>query len=340
MSVSMRRRQTDPRYLYASSMATSEMLQELIRAHVSGDADRFRQIALQVAAREARVGHRVVAGKIRDLVELEEPVLPPTPIVRAPRDLRNILAVSYPEVALDRVVLEGEAAVVIDRLLAEHHGRARLAEWGLRPRRRLLFHGPPGTGKTMTASAVAAELSLPLFRVRVETLFSRYMGETAALLTDVFDQATAQRGVYLFDEFDAIAKQRGDTQDVGEARRIVSTFLQLLDTDESESLIIAATNTREVLDQALLRRFDDVALFDLPGEEAREHLLGLLTASHGLTQPSRRVLAREAEGLSHAEITRAVTDAVKAVVLSGRRRLRKADVSLTLAEMVERRTRS
>jgi SpoVK/Ycf46/Vps4 family AAA+-type ATPase len=340
MGASMRRRQTDPRYLYASSMATSEMLQELIRAHVSGDADRFRQIALQVAAREARVGHRVVAGKIRDLVELEEPVLPPTPIVRAPRDLRNILAVSYPEVALDRVVLEGEAAVVIDRLLAEHHGRARLAEWGLQPRRRLLFHGPPGTGKTMTASAVAAELSLPLFRVRVETLFSRYMGETAALLTDVFDQATAQRGVYLFDEFDAIAKQRGDTQDVGEARRIVSTFLQLLDADESESLIIAATNTREVLDQALLRRFDDVALFDLPGEEAREHLLGLLTASHGLTQPSRRVLAREAEGLSHAEITRAVTDAVKAVVLSGRRRLRKADVSLALAEMVERRTRS
>jgi len=157
-------------------MATSEMLQELIRAHVSGDADRFRQIALQVAAREARVGHRVVAGKIRDLVERDEPVLPPTPIVRAPRDLRNILAVSYPEIALDRVVLEGEAAVVIDRLLAEHHGRSRLAEWGLQPRRRLLFHGPPGTGKTMTASAVAAELSLPLFRVRVETLFSRYSG--------------------------------------------------------------------------------------------------------------------------------------------------------------------
>ena len=229
---------------------------------------------------------------------------------------------------------------MIDRLLAEHHGRARLAEWGLKPRRHLLFHGPPGTGKTMTASAIAAELSLPLFRVRVETLFSRYMGETAALLTDVFDQGASQRGVYLFDEFDAIAKQRGDTQDVGEARRIVSTFLQLLDADESDSPVIAATNTRDVLDAALFRRFDDVALFDLPGEEAREQLLGLLTASHGLTQASRRVLAREADGLSHAEITRAVTDAVKAVVLSGRRRLRKGDVSLALAEMLDRRTSS
>ncbi|MGH2880918.1 MAG: AAA family ATPase [Solirubrobacteraceae bacterium] len=320
-------------------MATSEMLQELIRAHVSGNSDRFRQIALQVAAREARVGHRVVAGRIRDLVEREEPVAAPTPIVRAPRDLRNILAVSYPETPLDHVVLEGEAAIVVGRLLAEQHGRGRLAEWGLQPRRHLLFHGPPGTGKTMTASAVSAELSLPLFRVRVETLFSRYMGETAALLTDIFDQAASQRGVYLFDEFDAIAKQRGDTQDVGEARRIVSTFLQLLDADDSESLIIAATNTREALDEALFRRFDDVALFDLPSEEARVHLLGLLSASHGLSPASRRILARESDGLSQAEITRAVRDAVKAVVLSGRRRLRRADVSLTLAEMVARRTR-
>jgi SpoVK/Ycf46/Vps4 family AAA+-type ATPase len=322
---------------YPSTMATSEMLQELIRAHVSGDTDRFRQIALQVAAREARVGHRVVAGKIRDLIEHDEPVQAPIPLARAPRDLRNILAVSYPDVPLDHVVLRGAPAVAVDRLLAEHHGRARLAEWGLTPRRHLLFHGPPGTGKTMTASAVAAEISLPLIRIRVETLFSRYMGETAALLTDVFEQAGAQRGVYLFDEFDAIAKQRGDTQDVGEARRIVSTFLQLLDADEGESLIIAATNTREVLDEALFRRFDDVVLFGLPDEPARAHLLALLTASHGLTDSSRSALARQAAGLSHAEITRAVTDAVKAVVLSGRRKLRKADVAAALAEMTDRR---
>jgi SpoVK/Ycf46/Vps4 family AAA+-type ATPase len=317
-------------------MATSEMLQELIRAHVAGDVDRFRQIAMQVAAREARVGHRVVAGKIRDLLEHEAPVEAPTPLARAPRDLRAVLAVGYPEVGLDRVVLEGAAAGVIARLLAEHHARSRLAEWGLEPRRRLLFHGPPGTGKTMTAAAVAAELSLPVLRVRVETLFSRYMGETAGLLSEVFDQAGRQRGVYLFDEFDAIGKHRADAQDVGEARRIVSTFLQLLDSDESDSVIIAATNAREVLDAALFRRFDDVAQFDLPSEQARARLLGLLTASHRLSAASRQSLARNAAGLSHAEITRAVTDAVKTMVLSGRRRLRKSDISQALTEMLER----
>jgi SpoVK/Ycf46/Vps4 family AAA+-type ATPase len=315
------------------------MLQELIRAHVSGDADRFRRIALQVAAREARAGHRLVAGRIRDLVEDAGDAPPaPTPIARPPRDLAGLLEVSYPEVPLANVVLEGEAETVVARLLSEHHARASLAEWGLYPRRRLLFYGPPGCGKTMTASAIATELALPLMRVRVETLFSRYMGETAAVLNEIFEQAQRQRGVYLFDEFDAIAKHRSDDRDVGEARRVVSAFLQLLDGDQSESLMIAATNERQALDPALFRRFDDVALFDAPSESARVRLLSLLTASHGFSESTRRALAKHSAGLTDAEITRAVTDAVKAMVLDKRKRLRKADVEAALDEIARRST--
>lgn len=323
-------------------MATSEMIEELIRAHVSGDGDRFRRIALQVAARESRSGHRLVAGRIRDLIdeaagEAIEPEPGPTPIVRPAEGLQGILAVKYPHEKLQDIVLEGEAERAIDRLLEEYRSERRLQEWGLAPRRRLLFHGPPGCGKTLAATVIAGELGLPLFRVRVETLFSRFMGKTASLLAEIFEQAQRKRGVYLFDEFDAIGKHRGDENDVGEARRIVSTFLQLLDGDEGPSLVIAATNERGALDRALFRRFDDVVLFDLPREDGLRRLLELRTASHSLSEEAITELTQKARGLSYADVSTAVINAVKSMVLGGRDELREGDLIAALEEIAEQR---
>ena len=324
-------------------MATSEMIQELIRAHVAGDADRFRAVALQVAARESRAGHRLVAGRIRDLIdqaagEVIEPEKTPTPIVRPSHDLQGILAVKYPRETLQDIILEGETERAIKRLLEECRSERELREWGLSPRRRLLFHGPPGCGKTLAATVIAGELGLPLFRVRVETLFSRFMGETASLLAEIFDQAQRKRGVYLFDEFDAIGKHRADENDVGEARRIVSTFLQLLDGDEGASLVIAATNERGALDRALFRRFDDVVPFQPPSDKALRQLLELRTASHGFSPREMAELSRKARGLSYADVTSAVTNAVKAMVLDDRRDLSKADVIAALEEIAAQRS--
>lgn len=313
------------------------MIQELIRAHVAGDTGRFRTIAMQVAAREARSGHRLVAGRIRDLLEEAPQPEAPTPLARPPRDLRGVLDVSYPDADLTQIILEGEAEQVIMRVLREHRSLAALESWGLAPRRRLLFHGPPGCGKTLAAAVLAGELRLPLLRVRVETLFSRFMGETASLLADVFEQAQRQRGVYLFDEFDAVGKQRADSNDVGEARRIVSTFLQLLDADQSPSVIIAATNERAALDPALFRRFDDVALFDSPSDSALLKLYRLRTASHPLPAKAVVELARRSTGLSYADVTRTVAEAMKSMVLDGRRKLTKADVDGALEELTARR---
>ncbi len=327
----------------SSSMATAEMIQELIRAHVSGDSDRFRQVALQVAARESRSGHRLLAGRIRDLLD-EESNQPapreesaPTPIVRPSRDLEGFLDVRYPDESLRDIVLEGEAERGIHRVLRESEKRKALEEWGLQPRRRLLFHGPPGCGKTLAATVIASELGLPLFRIRVETLFSRFMGETAILLVEIFNQAQRKRGVYLFDEFDAIGKHRADDNDVGEARRIVSTFLQLLDSDESESLVIAATNERGALDRALFRRFDDVVGFVLPGVDARRKLLRLRTASYKFPARDIKDFVQRSEGLSYADITSAVANSVKAMVLDDRRKLDKCDVIAALEEVSAQR---
>ncbi|MDW5597319.1 ATP-binding protein [Conexibacter stalactiti] len=321
-------------------MANSEMLQELIRAHVAGDSERFRTIAMQVAAREARSGHRLVAGRIRDLLDAATPssgpVSRPTPLATPPKDLRDVLDVRYPEEGLDRVVLAEGTRRVVDRILAEQRAASDLGAWGLQPRRRLLFHGPPGCGKTMTAAVIAHELALPLLRIRTEVLFSRFMGETSAVLDAVFVQASKQRGVYLFDEFDAVGKQRADSNDVGEARRILSAFLQLLDADESTSVLIAATNEPSFLDTALMRRFDDVAYFGPPDAPAIRRLLQLLTSSYRLPARSLDRLAREAVGLTFADVTRAVTDAAKAMVLSRRRTLRHGDLAAAITDLRER----
>jgi ATP-dependent 26S proteasome regulatory subunit len=163
------------------------------------------------------------------------------------------------------------------------------------------------------------------------------MGETAALLSEVFAQAAHKRGVYLFDEFDSIGKHRADDNDVGEARRIVSTFLQLLDADESDSLLIAATNEHGAIDAALFRRFDDVVPFRLPEERGLQSLLRLRTSSYGFNEKTITDLTRKAQGLSYADVTVAVINAVKSMVLDGRSELQPEDVASAIEEIASLR---
>lgn len=313
-------------------MAASEMIQELIRAHVEQNDARFRTVALQLAAREARNGHRLVAGRIRNLIDearneaSADAVGAPTPLARPSEDLRSVLAVTYPKERLADIVLLDELSDVLPRVLVEHRSTERLDRFGLRPRRRLLLHGPPGCGKTLAAAVIAGELGLPLLRVRIETLFSRYLGQTAALLTAVFDEMHRVRGVYLFDEFDALGRQRFSANDIGEASRVVSTFLQLLDTDDSDAVIMAASNGVEEIDHAVFRRFDDVAFVPLPSEEAIEELLRLRTRGHRISARDLKTVSANLVGLSFAEVSRVTTEAMKAVVLDERKRMNTKDL--------------
>ena len=326
-------------------MAASELIQELIRAHVDGNDRRFRTVALQLAAREARVGHRVVAGRIKDILDeagvpTREPIAAePTPIARTAEDLRSVLAVSYPREKLADIVLTGDLREALPRILEEHRSREALERFGLEPRRRLLLHGPPGCGKTLTASVLAGELGLPLLRVRIETLFSRYLGQTAAMLTSIFDEMQRVRGVFLFDEFDALGRARFSVSDVGEASRVVSTFLQLVDTDTSGSLIVAATNGVGEVDNATFRRFDDVIEVPLPSRDAVINLLQMRTTGQRVAAEIIESVASELQGLSFAEADRVVTEARKSMVLAGRRRLASGDI-LTAAASVRGRASS
>jgi len=200
------------------------------------------------------------------------------------------------------------------------------------PRHKLLLVGPPGSGKTMTAAALAGELNIGLFTIQLDGVITHFLGETAAKLRIVFDALAKTRGVYLFDEFDAIGGKRGATNDIGEARRILNSFLQFIDQDTSDSIIIAATNHPELLDRALYRRFDDVIEYDLPSPELVRQLIENRLASFPTKNLDWKALQRHAGGLNCADLTRACDEAAKEFVLSDAQEMTTDMLQATLKE--------
>lgn len=324
--------------------ASAEHLKALVRAHAEADDDRFYSIALQVAAKSARQGHGRFAVELRDLVEAVREAGPkssskvganPTPVVQPRGELASLLTAGYPGLRLDDMTLGADLRGSLGRVLHEQRQRARLERFGFTPVHRILLSGPPGTGKSMTASALAGELSLPLFTIRLDGLISRFMGETASKLRLVFDAVAQTRAVYLFDEFDALGAQRAAGNDVGEARRILNSFLLFLDEAPSESLVVAATNHHEILDRALFRRFDLVIPYEAPTpdqavEVMQRRLAGMDTSAVRWPSVTNRMT-----GLSHAELVKAAEAAAKQAILGGAEMV---DDRLLLAALSERHT--
>lgn len=319
-------------------MATADQVKALVRSHADGDDTQFYSVAMQVAARASRGGQGKFAQELRDLVDTvrrQSASKPPRPIpVNLPRgELSALLSVSYPETQMADMVLEPEVRGRLDRVLLEQRQQDRLRASGFQPLRRLLLIGPPGTGKTMTASALAGDLHVPLFLIQLDGLITKFMGETAAKLRLVFDALKETRGVYLFDEVDALGGERARSNDVGEIRRVLNSFLQFLEQDQSDSLLVAATNHPQLLDRAMFRRFDAVIEYPLPTPDVVKALIRNRLAAVKLGRIAWQSVSDAAEGLSHAEITSAAERAAKDVVL------RKAQTVTTAALVAALRER-
>ncbi|XXY47280.1 AAA family ATPase [Sorangium sp. So ce269] len=304
-------------------MATAEQLKALLKSYSEGDEERFYAVAMQVAAHAARQGHGKLAQEMRDIIDAAKAKgLPqrgeraPVPVVQPRGELAGLLSVSYPKTRLSDMVLEPMLRGRLSRILLEQRQREKLLAHGLAPRSKILLVGPPGTGKTLTARALAGELSQPLFTILLDGVITKFMGETAVKLRVVFDALQRTRGVYLFDEFDALGSHRTSQNDVGEIRRVLNSFLQFLEQDESESLIIAATNHAELLDRALFRRFDDVLEYSLPDDTLAEQILRSRLARLDTERVDWAELVKATRGLSYAEIVRACEDVAKDAVLS------------------------
>ncbi|WP_231846048.1 AAA family ATPase [Rhodopirellula baltica] len=230
------------------------------------------------------------------------------------------------------MVLSKETVTPLSRVIHEYRHQEKLRSHGLSARRKLLLVGPPGCGKTMTASAIAGELHLPLFSVQLHGLITKFMGETSAKLHLLFEAMHCTRGVYFFDEFDAIGGHRGASNDVGEARRILNSYLQFLEQDDSDSLILAATNFAGMLDDALFRRFDDVVRYSRPSQQEAESLIRNRLHAFLPSRVGWNKIQSAAEGLSHAEIARACDDAAKQCVIDDRTKVTTSQLAAVLNE--------
>lgn len=319
-------------------MASAQQLIGLVKSHAEGDANRFFDLAMQLSAAEEQKGHKRLAEQLRQWAHAGQS--PPDNSgsklthISAPRgDLAQFLVASYPSERLNSVILPGPIESELAHLVVETRMREKLEEKGLKPRRRLLLSGPPGTGKTLSAHCLAGELQYPLFSVMLHGLITKFMGETAQKLKLVFDAVKCTRGVYLFDEIDALAAARGEGNDVGEARRVLNSFLQFLDEDTGPSIVVATTNLPGILDRAVLRRFDLVLSYELPDAEAirlalERRLIGFSTARLGWAKVTDR-----AGGLSTADVIAAAEDAARRAVLGDRDGI----TTLDLIDSLERR---
>jgi SpoVK/Ycf46/Vps4 family AAA+-type ATPase len=300
-------------------MASAQQLIGLVKSHAEGNRDRFFDLAMQLAASEDQKGHARLGEQLRQWAEAGQAPKPQSAAaipIAAPRgDLSGLLDASYPSTRLNDVILPYHLDDELKHLVTETRMAGRLEEKGLRPRRRVLFSGPPGTGKTLSAAALAGELQFPLFTVLLHGLITKFMGETAQKLRLVFDAVRTTRGVYLFDEIDALAGSRGSENDVGEARRILNSFLQFLDEDTGPSIVVATTNLPQILDKAILRRFDLVLPYEMPDGPAiekamRRRLIGFDAKGVNWTD-----VAQNAKSLSTADVVAAAEDAARRAVL-------------------------
>lgn len=300
-------------------MATADQIKMLIKSHGENDQQRFYATALQIAAREARLGHNKLANDIKNLIETYQ--------FKAAKnndlfnnnlnhkDLDGLFDFSMPHINMQTLVLNQHTFDGINIIIHEQKHKNLLKGFDLKPRNKILFVGAPGTGKTLTASILASELKIPLYKVVLESLISKFMGDTASKLRSIFDFMTNNIGVYLFDEFDAIGSQRNLTNDVGEIRRILNSFLILLEQTNTESIIIAATNHPELLDEALNRRFDDIIKFEKPTEKEIKKFITTKISIYDHEDLNWNDILDTATNLSLGDISKAFDMAAKESIL-------------------------
>ncbi|MBN2377579.1 MAG: ATP-binding protein [Sedimentisphaerales bacterium] len=320
-------------------MATAQQLKALIESYTEHDPERFLSVASQIAAHAARAGKIKLSDELCKLIEEarkkqnKQPLLSRSiPIAQPSGDLSGLFSASFPKTRLSDMVLDSELKQRLERVIFEYRQVDRLHSHGLSPRRKLLLVGPSGCGKSMTASALAGELELPLLTVQFHILITKFMGETAAKLRLIFESMKQSRGIYLFDEFDAIGAHRHTGQDVGEIRRVLNSFLVFLEQDDSMSIIIAATNLEDFLDNALFRRFDDTLRYNIPTPSMTRQLIENRFSNFSIVRLNWNLILESTKDMTHADIVKACEDAAKEAVLDERKKIISTELKQALTQ--------
>jgi SpoVK/Ycf46/Vps4 family AAA+-type ATPase len=318
-------------------MPTGDLLRKLLVAHATNDDGLFREAAHGLINEERAKHHRLLADDLERILERSNG----SPISRrgvvrsllpeVPRDRERglpLVGVTAPETTWSQLVVPEAEERLLRDIVDQHKREDHLRTAGLRPVRRVLFVGPPGCGKSLTARVLASALEYPLVTVQIAGLVSSYLGETAANLSRVFEFLRAGRYVVLFDEFDAIARSRDDPTEHGEIKRVVNALLQSLDGDDSRNLLIAATNHESVLDNAVWRRFELFLAFSYPAEDARRDILRVFLRGFEMDERILASVASRSDGMSGGDLEVLAVGAARRAVLSLRGRLLKDDFAL------------
>jgi SpoVK/Ycf46/Vps4 family AAA+-type ATPase len=327
-------------------MASGKLLRQLIKTGAEGNYKAFRQVSEEVIRQERSKNHHLLANELEKILYGRANSVKQFPFVlndNLPKDRERgipLLQIKEPTRRLEDVVLSDENSSLLEEILQELHKSEILKSYGLYPVDRLLFCGPPGCGKTLTAEVVASELGLPLSIVRIDSVVSSYLGETASNLRQVFDFISSVPMVVLFDEFDALGKERDDAAEHGELKRVVNAFLQMLDSFEGKSLLIAATNHDQMLDSAVWRRFDEILFFDLPNIEQLRRLLSVkLKGLRREFEIEDAEFISQLKGMSHADVERVLRRAAKDMILSGKEFLSERHVQSAIRREDARKAR-
>jgi AAA+ superfamily predicted ATPase len=324
-----------------STMARADLLKKLFSNFKTNDREGFVRIANEIIEDERKKNHVVLADELRMIINNGSSFSPKSMSALAIHQSNGngqqpaLYEIIYPDKTLSDVVLAEENRVKINQVIREFTNWDVLMSNGVCPIRRVLFYGPPGCGKTMTASVIAAEIGLPLLYVRFDAIISSYLGETAGNLRKVFDFVNGESYVMLFDEFDAIARSRNDQYEHGEIKRVVNTFLQQIDNFKGRSLVIAATNFEQSLDYAIWRRFDSTLRFDMPSNYERFSLFNLKLKQFKGSDSIIAEFAADMENFSHADVERSALAVIKQCILDGRRMYTKKDVEQAVYQQKE-----
>jgi SpoVK/Ycf46/Vps4 family AAA+-type ATPase len=322
----------------------ADILKRMLRAIADGSQSDLDQLARKVVETERKSGHTRLAAQLEEILKKPRETHGGRATTDSQRTLTELplgrrngatLATIVPREALEhQMVLPPHVEERFARIEKEYAARERLGVYGLRNRKTILLHGPPGCGKSLGAKRLAWNTGLPLLKVRFDALISSYFGESASNLRSVFDAAGQRPCVLLLDECDFIARSRIGSKDIGEAARIVNSLLLLMEEYDAPGLLVATTNVESSLDEALFRRFDEVFLVPLPGSSEIESLLKqALSAVDCASRIDWPGLVRRLDGMSAAMVVKAAQDAAKAAVLCGEKIVTEALLVNAVAEL-------
>lgn len=300
-------------------MARSDLLLALVRSGAGSDDLAFRRAVEAVIAEEENKKHNVLASQLTEALRRKKPSQGATITSLARNDAaRGLFHEQEPQRRLSDLVLPSDVRQGITQFIEEHHRRDLLRSHGVEPRHRILLVGPPGGGKTTLAETIATELAVPFLSVRYEGLIGSFLGETASRMESLFDAVRLRPCVLFFDEFDVVAKERGDTHETGEIKRVVSSLLLQVDRLPSHVIVVTATNHAELLDRAVWRRMQLRLELPNPTRAGKVEWLNAWSARTGVSLGlAPRTIADRLAGVSYAELEEFALDVQRRSILAG-----------------------